>query len=103
MGDPMPKSKCKGGGGLVEQTPKVLKDKPPPLALAPTCLGSQGGGRAKVGAAAAEGTQSGDVKQCVNIDNQLQIRYRGNDYNLISLHDQYKDYFNYNGEYQFCA
>ena len=42
-----------------------------------------------------------NVKQCVNIDNQLQIRYRGNDYNLISLHDQYKDYFNYNGEYEF--
>ena len=25
LGDPMPKSKCKGGGGLVEQTQKVLK------------------------------------------------------------------------------
>lgn len=42
-----------------------------------------------------------NVKQCVNIDNKLQIDYRGNNYNLISLHDQYKDYFNYNGEYEF--
>ena len=39
LGDPMPKSKCKGGGGLVEQTQKVLKDKPPPLHLRPPAWG----------------------------------------------------------------
>ena len=44
-----------------------------------------------------------DIEKCTNIDISLYFNKGGVSFNNISLHDQYKDYFNYKGAYEFIC